>query len=112
MCVSRDGSVYARAASSILLPAERSASLSPTLNVRPDKPNDCRDQCDFNNEMKTMESLFEAWIGVPAFAELHACVRQREAPWPRSDKCVDVKAELRHLRNARGKCNEGANHRQ
>ncbi len=40
--------------------------------------------------------------------EFHAGIGQSITPWPRTDKRVDVEAQLRHLRDARGKRNERA----
>src|SRR5450631_2010949 len=77
--------------------------ISFAIDVRPHKPDNPRDECNLDGEVKTMECLIEPVIGVPLLAELHAYVGKAEASWPRTGKGINVEAELRHLRNTCGK---------
>lgn len=90
----------------------RGIRLLEAVEMRPHKPDDRRYQGKLNDQVKTMKRLFKARVGVPLFAELHAGIGQAKAPRPRSNKGVDVKAELRHARDAGGKRDEGADYRQ
>ena len=66
--------------------------------------DDRSQQSDFDPEMKAVKCLLEARVGVPLLAQLHAGIGEDEAPRPRTDEGIDVKAELRHLGDA---CREG-----
>ncbi len=58
--------------------------------------------------MEAVEDLFEAGVGVPACAQLHAYPGEDVAPGPGADEGVDVEAELVHLGHACGEGDEGA----
>src|ERR1035441_835537 len=60
--------------------------------------------------MEAMKCLLETWVGVPPFAQFHAHVGEAITPGPGAHEGVDVKAQLRHFRDARRKGDEGANH--
>src|ERR1700723_2114916 len=62
--------------------------------------------------MEAMEDLFEARVGLPGCAELHADVGEGVAPGPGADEGVDVEAELVHLRDTGGEGDECADDRQ
>ncbi len=69
-------------------------------------------QHQLNANMKAVKRLVKARVGVPRFAQFHARIGQRKTPRPRAHKGINVKAQLRHLGNARGKRDERAHHRQ
>src|SRR6266478_8306011 len=48
----------------------------------------------------------------PVLAKLHAKVGERETPWPRSQKSIDMKFPARHARNSGGQRDERADHGQ
>src|ERR1700759_2193329 len=77
--------------------------------MAPDEIDHARDQHDSNHSIELVEVLAEF---APVFAELHSKIGEGQAPRPRSEKRVEVKAEARHARNARRQSDEGADHRQ
>jgi hypothetical protein len=72
------------------------------------EPDDSGQEEEFYAEVEAVEDLFEAGVGVPLRAELHADVGEDVAPGPGADEGVDVEAELVHLRDAGGEGDEGA----
>ena len=66
-----------------------------------DEPEDAGDENEFDAEVEAVEDGFEAGVGVPAVAELHADVGEGEAPGPGADEGVEVEAKLVHLRDRR-----------
>ena len=56
-----------------------------------------------------MKPFMKAGIGIPFVAELLAHIGQGKAPGPRSYKGIDVKAELRHARDAGRERDKSAN---
>ena len=74
----------------------------------PEEPGDAGDENEFNTKMEAMEDGFEAWIRLPAIAELHADVSENKAPWPGAEEGIEVKAKLRHAGDASGQSDEGA----
>ena len=50
--------------------------------VGDDEPDDADEENSFDSEVKAVEDLFEAGIGVPAVAELHADPGEGVAPGP------------------------------
>jgi hypothetical protein len=76
--------------------------------VRPKKPDDAGDENKFDTEMEAMEDGLEAWVRLPAVAEFHADVREKEAPGPRTDEGIEMKAKLRHTGDTSGQGDEGA----
>ncbi len=77
--------------------------------MRPDEPDDAGDENQLHSQVKAVEELLEARIGVPLAAEFHADVGEGVAPGPGADEGVDVEADLVHLRDTGGKGDEGAN---
>ncbi len=48
----------------------------------------------FYAEMEAVEDLFEAGVGIPSGAQLHADVGEGVAPGPGADEGIDMEAEL------------------
>ena len=74
-----------------------------------DEPEEASDDDKFHAEVEAVEDGFEAGVGIPLVAQLHADVGQRIAPRPGADKRVDMKANLVHFGNACGKGDESTN---
>jgi hypothetical protein len=77
-----------------------------------EEPEEGGDDDEFYGEMEAVEDLFEARVGVPGCAELHADVGEDVAPGPGADEGVDVEAELVHLRDTGREGDECADDRQ
>ncbi len=76
--------------------------------VGPDEPDDGGDDEDFDAEVEAVEGGFEAGVGVPGLAELHADPGEDKAPGPGSEEGIEMEAELRHAGDAGGQGDEGA----
>jgi len=70
--------------------------------------DDSDDEGDDDDEIKAMQYVLEAGIGVPAVAEGCANVGEDVAPGPGADKGVKVKLAARHTGNSGGQGDEGA----
>ena len=70
--------------------------------MRPEEPYDAGDENEFDAEVETMEDRLEAWVTLPSVAEFHADIGEDEAPGPRAEEGVEMKAELRHACDASG----------
>src|SRR5215469_2523961 len=91
----------------------RSAAGAPAMrHVRPDEVGHPEQDDQQDQRIEAMEPHLQARIGLPLLAQLHADISQGKAPRPRADESVDVELQAIHTRDAGGKRDEGANHRE
>src|ERR1035438_3253335 len=98
--------VYALRVALVLSPSHllRLLRLPAASQMRPHKPDDSCQQRNLDHRMKSVKGLVEARVRVPRLAQLHADVRQEEAPQPGTQRNIKVKAQTRHSGNS---CREG-----
>ena len=82
------------------------------LPMGDDEPDDACEVDDFYRVVDAVEDFFEAGIGVPLGAELHADVGEGVVHQGRADEGVDVELPLFILATLAGKGDEGADDRQ
>src|SRR5581483_552667 len=79
------------------------------LPMRPHKPNDAHSQRNTNDKVELVKVFSDR---PPVLAELHADVGKAKAPWPGTEKGVNVEFHSRHAGYTGRKRNKGANHGQ
>src|SRR5581483_282505 len=77
--------------------------------MTPDKIDHTNDNDCADNRVELVEVFAEF---APVLTEFHTQIGQGQAPGPRSEKCVDVKAAAWHAGNSRGERDKSANDRQ
>src|SRR5260370_7507337 len=79
------------------------------LPMTPNKPRDSRHQYHPNRGIELVK-VFSQFA--PVLAQLHSEISQAEAPRPRSQKRVEMKASAGHASHSGRQCDESANHGQ
>ena len=82
--------------------------LTHALDMCPEEPDGGGYKSEFDDEMEAVKPLVKARVRMPGFAKAHPYISECVTPRPGTDESVDVKTELRHAGDARGKCDEGA----